>query len=315
MKDRTKLLIIKLLAALLVVLIYIIVEAFLLAPTRLKVTYDTFYTDQIDESMDEFSIAFFSDLHYGTTYTSENIHLVQEKINLLQADIVLFGGDLFDHPSLSGILNDKEGQEAVIDMLSGIESKYGKFAVLGNHDLETGNTKNLVTHILTEGGFRIITNSSLRVHTGTESSVRLIGLDSGFGGNPNVVQSYKDIREADFNILLCHTPDSITTINPRLTDIMVSGHSHGHQVYVPLISENFLPAKSQIYNRGSYYVNATNLIVSNGVGTTGIKARLFTPAEINFIRLRYQEKVVTTTPQVTTTVTTTTAKPDTPSVE
>lgn len=314
MKDRTKLLMIKILAILLVVLVYIIVEAFYLAPSRLKVTYDTYYTSQIDESMDEFSIVYFSDLHYGTTYNSENISLVQDKINLLQGDIVLFGGDLFDHPSLSGILNDEEAQQDIINMLSGINAKYGKYAVLGNHDLETGNTKNLVTNILTKGGFRIITNTSLRVHTGTESSIRLIGLDSGFGGNPNVTQSYKDIREQDLNILLCHTPDSLSSVNSKLTDIMISGHSHGHQIYIPLISQNFLPAKGQIYSRGNYYINSTNLIVSNGIGTTGINARLFAPSEINFIRLRYQEKAVTTTTTapITTPVTT---LPETPNVE
>lgn len=301
MKDRTKLTLIKLLALLLVVILYIIVEAFYLAPTRLKVTYQTYYTNQIDESMDEFSIAFFSDLHYGTTYTEQNIHQVQDKINLLQADIVLFGGDLFDHPSLSGILNDAQSQQVLIEMLDGIEAKYGKYAVLGNHDLETFATKELVSNILTQGGFRIITNTSLRIHTGTESSIRLIGLDSNFGGTPNITQSYSEVRETDMNILLCHTPDTVKSINTKLTDMMISGHSHGHQVYLPFISQSFLPAYGQTYNRGKYYVNDTMLLVSNGVGTTGIKARLFTPSEINFIRLRYQEKATTNTATINTT--------------
>lgn len=302
MKDRTKLRLIKALAVVLIALIYIIVEAFISAPIRLKVNYQTYTTTQIDSSMDEFSIAFFSDLHYGTTYAADNLNLVQEKLNLLQADIVLFGGDLLDHPSTSGILSDEENQRYIIDMLQGIDAKYGKYAVLGNHDLESVATKNLVTSLLTQGGFRVITNTSLRVHTGKESSIRLIGLDSSFGGNPDIAQSYKEVRESDMNILLCHTPDSVKGINTKLTDLMISGHSHGHQIYIPLISQKFLPAYGQTYNRGKYYVNnATTLLISNGIGTTGMKARLFAPSEINFIRLRYQE--ATTTPSITTPVT------------
>ncbi|MBQ9986965.1 MAG: metallophosphoesterase [Erysipelotrichales bacterium] len=287
MKDTTKLRLIKILAIVLLALLYIIIEAFALAPSRLTISYHTYYTDQISEDLDEFSIIFFSDLHLGTTYTSSNIQVIQDKINLLQGDIVLFGGDLLDHPSL---LADENEIEALVTMLSGIEAKYGKYAVLGNHDLETKDTENTVIDILERGGFEIITNTSLRVHAGSDSSIRLIGLDSGVNGDPNVSKAYIEVRGSDLNVLLCHTPDSISTVNSALTDIMVSGHSHGHQVYIPLISQYFLPAQGQNYNRGEYYLNDSYLLVSNGVGTTKIQARLFAESEINFLRLRYKAK-------------------------
>lgn len=285
MKDSTKIKIIKALFVFLLLIIFVIVEAFYFEPTRLKVNYHNISSEELPESFDGFSICFFSDLHYGTTYNESNIDTVIDKINLLQADIILFGGDLID------TLEKSEADlDILTDALSNIKSNYGKFAVLGNHDYESHSTTETVMTIFEKSGFTVLTNTSMRIHNGTGDSIRLIGLDSSLLGNPNVSEAFAEVRSSDFSILLTHTPDNILNCNSSLVDLELAGHSHGSQVYLPLISSWILPPGSKTYYRGvSTLDNGTVIYVTNGVGTTQVQARLFTSPEIVLYRLHTAE--------------------------
>ncbi len=286
MKDATKIRLIKAMLALLILIIFIIVEAFTFEPTRLKVTYHSITSSEIPESFEDFSVCFFSDLHYGTTYNETNITEVTDKINLLQPDIILFGGDLVD--TMVGVDLD---MATLTNALSTLEAKYGKFAVLGNHDLENYTTREAVTKVLEDAGFTIITNMSQRIHNGTIDSIRLVGLDSSSLGSPNYNTAFAEVRSSDFTILLTHTPDNILNVTGNLVDLELAGHSHGSQVYIPLISSLMTVPGAHTYWRGSYKSNDGAIIyVTNGVGTSHVKARLFSNPEIVVYRLHTQKE-------------------------
>lgn len=285
MKDSTKLKLIKVLFVILILIIFIIVEAFFFAPTRLKVNYRNISSNEIPASFDEFSICFLSDLHYGTTYTEDNIYDLVNKVNLLQADIVIFGGDLVD-----SLTKRETDMNILAYAFSDIDANYGKFAVLGNHDYENKTTTEKVVSTLEYAGFEIITNTSMRIHNGTSDSIRLIGLDSSLLGTPNVTKAFDEVRSSDFSILVTHTPDNVLNCNTSLIDLQLSGHSHGSQIYIPFISTLILPPGSKIYYRGIYTLDdGTMIYVTTGVGTTQIQARLFTNPEIVLYRLHHEE--------------------------
>lgn len=283
MKDSTKIRLIKILIALLVVILFIIVEAFTFEPTRLKVSYRSITSNDVPSSFEDFSICFFTDLHYGTTYNAGNIEEVMDKINLLQPDIILFGGDLVD--TLEG--NDVD-MATLVSALSTLEAKYGKFAVLGNHDYESKSTEETVTRTLELAGFTIITNTSTRIHNGTIDSIRLAGLDSMSLGMPNTSTTFEDVRSSDFTVLLTHTPDNILNVPNNMVDLELAGHSHGSQIYLPLISSLMTVPGAHTYWRGTYKTNGGAIVyVSNGVGTTHVRARLFSNPEIVVYRLHH----------------------------
>ena len=285
MKDSTKLKLIKILFIFLILITFFIVEAFFFAPTRLNINYRNISSKEIPASFDEFTICFFSDLHYGTTYNEENIYDVINKINLLQSDIVVFGGDLID-----SLVEREVDMDILANALLSIETNYGKYAVLGNHDYENQVTNTKVISALEYAGFEIITNKSMRVHNGTSDSIRLIGLDSSMLGKPNVNSAFDEVRSSDFSILITHTPDNILNTNTSLIDLQLSGHSHGSQLYIPFISTFILPPGSQTYYRGVYTLDdGTVIFVTTGVGTTQVQARLFTNPEIVLYRLHHEK--------------------------
>ena len=285
MKDSTKLKLIKILFIFLILIIFFIVEAFFFAPTRLNVNYRNISSTEIPESFDEFSICFFSDLHYGTTYTEDNIYDLVNRINLLQADIIVFGGDLID-----SLVERESDMNVLADAFLELDAKYGKFAVLGNHDYENKNTTENVISTLEYAGFTLITNTSMRIHNGTNDSIRLIGLDSSMLGSPNITAAFDEVRMSDFSILITHTPDNVINTNTSLIDLQLSGHSHGSQIYIPFISTLILPPGSKTYYRGIYTLDdGTMIYVTNGVGTTQVQARLFTNPEIVLYRLHHEE--------------------------
>lgn len=287
MKDQTKLKLIKALFAFLLLLLFLIIEAFSFAPYRLDIEYHTLTSTEIPTSFDNFSICYFSDIHYGTTYNEENIHLLTEKVNLLQPDIILFGGDLMD-----SITDSFPDSDYLTEALKDMKAKHGKFAVLGNHDYALRRRDVDITEVLTEAGFTIIQNSSMRVHNGSSDSIRLVGLDSSLLGYPNVNTAFSEVRASDFTLLLTHTPDNIELCNKSLVDLQLSGHSHGTQIYLPLISSLMLPSGSKTYYRGVYKLDEGGIVyVSNGVGTTKVNARLFANPEIVLYRLKHQEEV------------------------
>ena len=90
----------------------------------------TIYDKNIPSGFDGIKIVHFSDLHYNRAITSDKVDKIIKEINLINADIVVFTGDLID--------KDMNIMDSDYDYLtsafSKIKSKYGKFAILGNHD-------------------------------------------------------------------------------------------------------------------------------------------------------------------------------------
>lgn len=92
-------------------------------------------TVETEMDIEKCRIVFFTDTHFGALYDEKHLKRIVQMINGLDADIIVFGGDLFDN-----FARDKE----ILDMeylqkeLSRIEGKIGKYAVFGNHDYGGG---------------------------------------------------------------------------------------------------------------------------------------------------------------------------------
>ena len=100
-------------------------DALFLAPKRLNVRQETIRNEKIPESLDNMRICYFTDLDYGLFVDEERLSEIVETINEVGADVVIFGGDLYEDT----VLPDEAGNTALIHALSSIEAPYGKFAV------------------------------------------------------------------------------------------------------------------------------------------------------------------------------------------
>ena len=126
----------------------------------------------IDESFNGLKIVHFSDLHYLRVTNSDKLKQVVEEINLINPDIVFFTGDLIDKDFK---LKDKEKDE-LINLLRNIKSKYGKYAVLGNHDYM--KDEELFEEIYSASNFILLKNEYDIIYGNNNDKLFIGGLDT-----------------------------------------------------------------------------------------------------------------------------------------
>ena len=119
----------------------------------LKTKEYTIETKDIATTFDGIKIVHFSDLHYLRVTNKNKLKQIVKEINLINPDIVFFTGDLIDKDFTT---TDKD-KDDLIEELNNIKSKYGKYAIIGNHD----HVKDidLLKDIYTNSGFTLLQNS------------------------------------------------------------------------------------------------------------------------------------------------------------
>lgn len=237
----------------------------------------------IDESFSGLKIVHFSDLHYLRVTNKNTLKQVVEEINLINPDIVFFTGDLIDKDFK---LNDKE-KNNLISELSSIKSKYGKYAILGNHDYM--KEEELFKEIYSSSNFILLQNSYDIVYGNNNDKLFIGGLDTYTFDKADiskVMEYFSDNEDINYKIILCHEPDYIDTIvKDYHVDLVLSGHSHNGQINIPFIKKYFLPKGSRKYYDNYYKVQDTDLYISSGIGLSRLNLRMFNKPSINFYRI------------------------------
>ena len=138
----------------------------------------------------------------------------------------------------------------------------------------------MITNVLTSGGFELLVNMNIPVYNKDDSYIRLVGLDSQLLGEPDLDRAYANIMENEFILTLSHTPDIIDDL-PASTRWVLSGHSHGGQIRVPVFNELYTVPYARNYVSGEHIVNGIRLNISNGIGTTRWDIRLMADPQIH----------------------------------
>ena len=258
-------------------------ELFFFSLRRFDVLVQEITLEKTHDDLRGLKIVFISDLHYGFSMNQKLFDTVINWINKLDADIILFGGDLFDHPSM--LLPDQPMQAMVSSGLSRMNANIAKIAVLGNHDHESKLTSTMTTRVLQDGGFNVLINQMLRLEKGG-GAIQIVGIDSSIRGNPNIEKSLALVNDDELVVVLTHTPDTVLKLPTHKVDWQLSGHSHGGQIALPWIGPIVTPPGSRQFTHGTHDVNNVRLDITNGLGTTGIKARFFANPSIHLFVLK-----------------------------
>lgn len=228
--------------------------------TRYKIT---------DPDLEGLRVVFAADFHYKP-YEKWRLERDVRTINAQNPDIVLFGGDYVN--------GHKKGFTLPIDEISAefskIKSKYGVYAVLGNHDGwhdEDGITKSLEAN-----GIKILKNSSELVKAA--KPFYIAGVEDMQTGNPDTQKALAGTSGSV--ILLSHTPDIIESV-PAGVKLVLAGHLHGGQVVIPRHGPLVAPSKfGTKYASGFFDENGKKLIVTRGLGTSILPLRFHCMPEI-----------------------------------
>lgn len=240
-------------------------------------------TKDIPSTFDGLKIVHFSDLHYLRVTNKEKLKQIVEEINLINPDIVFFTGDLIDKDFN---LNAKEETE-LIELLSNINSKYGKYSIIGNHD----HIKEIndIENIYNNSNFNLLQNNYDIIYSPNNDKIFIGGLDTYSYDKADIDKTMQYFNENDditYKIILLHEPDYTDTIlNKYDINLILSGHSHNGQINIPYIKKLFLPYGSKKYYKNHYHINNTDLYISSGIGLSRLNMRLFNKPSINFYRI------------------------------
>ena len=190
---------------------------------------------KIPDNFNGTKIVQFSDLHYGTTMSLENLKKIVKMINETKPDIVVFTGDLIDK---NYKLKNNE-QEKIIKQLKKIETTLGKYAILGEEDNESFNT------IMNSSNFMILKNEYDLIYKETNNPILLVGLNNQTKDENSVQNAYSYFNEPSnnqdiFSITLTHEPDTVDLIDPNKTQYILAGHSQNGSVRIPFINKSIV---------------------------------------------------------------------------
>ena len=244
----------------------------------------------LPSAANHFKVVYVTDIHWGHWFSDSQLQSLFLKIKSLQPDLVLFGGDYAtDNASaveFFGRVQNLSGQYR-------IHSRYGLYGVLGEADRgETDFDRDQVTEAMTNAGITPLVNESVPVYIGS-GTIWLAGLDDYLAGRPDLKAVASKVNADDFVILLSHNPAVIQEAQQTLNasgslgwfDIGLFGHTHGGQMklFSPMADEiEDIPER---YISGWLTENRSQLLFSNGVGTSGFPGRLLCPARIHLIEL------------------------------
>lgn len=220
----------------------------------------------IDEQLKGLKIVFASDLHYKKY---ENFRLKRDvkKINEQNADIIILGGDFVNgHAKGHSLQIEKIAKE-----FGNLKSKYGTFAVLGNHDI--WQDAQLAYDSLSQNNITVLKNSSKKVN-----NIYIAGLEDLQTQTPDIQKTLKNTKSPI--ILISHSPDVIYEV-PENVNLTLSGHLHGGQINLPFYGAVIVPSKyGTQFAYGLYNVKNKKLFVSRGIGTSILPIRFLCPPEI-----------------------------------
>lgn len=232
---------------------------------------------ELPPELDGTTLVALSDLHLGSQLGSDWLADRVAQVQLLQPDIIVLLGDNFE--------GHGEPDPALLPVLSKLTAPLGVYAVTGNHE-HFSDTVSAIA--LTErAGIQWLRDRWLQIHPGLIlAGVEDLTMRWRNGQSEDFVTPVLAGRPAGATVLFSHSPLQVAQAEDAGADLMLSGHTHGGQIWpFEYLVEKFYP-----YLVGRHEISNMSLIISRGAGLWGPRMRLWHPAEIMFITLRVGER-------------------------
>jgi predicted MPP superfamily phosphohydrolase len=274
------------------------------------ITFGTFYgsfnfkTEEVtikikglNKDLDGLKIVQLSDMHLAGFYHHRKLlQEVIDRVNSFKPDLILNTGDFVSYGWREFGRNDT--------ILSKAHSRYGNFAVMGNHDFGTyqpffteadrNNNVLILNKMIESSGYKVLNDEFTKVKIGN-AKIGLIGVIT-MGRYPNIVhgdlgKAIAGLDSVDLKILLSHDPNhwNLAVTGKTDIDITLSGHTHGMQMGILTKkfrwspSKYFYPHWNGLYSEGRQFQ-----YVNRGLGVLAIPFRIWMPPEITIITLKQE---------------------------
>ncbi len=232
-----------------------------------------------DIGVDNFRIVQITDSHIGATMNGKTFYDYMIKINEVNPDIVVITGDYVDDDTK---LDD---MKKACEGLGALKTKYGVYFVYGNHDKGYFDYREFSRERLREelikNNVKILEDEGLDI----VGNIYLLGRKDKHERSRKTALELKDeIDSSKYIIDLNHQPNDYDNEALAGFDLVISGHTHGGQVFPLQIIDKLTGTNNQIY--GIEKRKNTTFIVSSGIGDWAVKFKTGTVAEYVVIDIK-----------------------------
>jgi predicted MPP superfamily phosphohydrolase len=249
----------------------------------------------LNKDLDGLKIVQLSDMHLSGFYNQGKLlQKIMDEVNSYKPDLVLNTGDFVNYG-----WREFNGNDSI---LSRVKSRYGNFAVMGNHDFGTyhpffteadrDNNVLIMNQLIKSSGYKVLNDEFTVVNVGN-AKIGLIGVIT-MGRHPNIFhgelgKAISGLDSVDLKILLSHDPNHWAKAVTGKTDIDItlSGHTHGMQMGIFTKKFKWSPSKyyyphwNGLFSEGNQFQ-----YVNRGLGVLTFPFRIWMPPEITIITLK-----------------------------
>ncbi len=225
---------------------------------------------------DGLKIVHLTDIHHSLFTPLEDVQRAVHLANVLRPDVVALTGDYVTlSPSYIW---------PVARALGKLRARLGVFAVLGNHDFQVDADE--MARALRAQDIRVLRNSHVALRAGA-TVLWIMGVDDLGWAADDFQAAMRHLPPRDAKVLLCHNPLGIWRASPYGIDFMLSGHTHGGQVRLPVVGSVYGRSKlGERFVEGWNRLDGTQIYVNRGIGKVLLPVRVGCPPEIACICLR-----------------------------
>jgi len=237
------------------------------------------------ENKENVKIVFLADTHLGRYKKRTYTDLIVKKIKEQNPEIILLGGDY--------VLGKQESIQ-FLEPISELSKTTPTFAVWGNHEYNQGkyddpsysDKTQYIKPFFEKWNIQILNNQN-QILTIDDQKLAILGTGELFCRQDDLSAALENLDQQTPKILISHNPDIILDSDIEKIDLTLSGHTHAGQIRLPWIGSIVqIPTElGRAYEYGLFQLNPGFLYVTNGLGESGARARLFNRPEIVTINL------------------------------
>ncbi|MDW8366078.1 MAG: metallophosphoesterase [Abditibacteriales bacterium] len=257
-----------------------VIYSFLIEPRWVQVTRLEVYLKRLPPAFDGFKILHLTDLH--TQRWGWRERFVTDWVARQSADIVAVTGDVMVYPF--------QGADVTRLMVS-LNHRLPVWFVLGNHDVrENPHLPDLLQEWRAQG-IRILRNSHERLER-NGAAIYLIGVDDPHLWMDDLKKALRGVPADACKILLAHSADIWEEAVRSGVDLILSGHTHGGQVRLPLLGALIANTRKipRAYAAGLFdLTDHTQLFVNRGLGHSTLPLRFLCRPQVAIVTLRKEK--------------------------
>ena len=232
------------------------------------------YQLQTDKEVGSIKVAVFADSHLGTTFDGDGFEKLMKEIEKQSPDVLLIPGDFIDDSTT------KEDLEKACRALGNIKTRYGVFFAYGNHDRGYYRGESADFHeadmikAMEDNGITILKDDYVLI----DNRFYIVGREDAYSKDRKDINSLlKDLDTDKYIIVLDHQPNDYYNEAASSADLVLSGHTHGGQLFPLTFIGELIGANDRTY--GYERRNNTDFIVTSGISDWAIIFKTGTKSE------------------------------------